>query len=254
MTGRRTEMCEFILTHGQATMEELGALFPEVSAMTIRRDLAFLEESGAIIRSHGGAKANMQAPGHLEPFYFVREGENALKKARIAEKALSFVEERRSLFIDSGTTTMAFAQRLPDKNLTIVTSAPNIALHIIEKKPSCSAVITGGNINRNTLSCSGFGSTEILKALNFDLAFMGTSGFSASAGFTAGEHFECDLKRLVLGKASKVILLMDSSKVDKSMPYTFAQPGEIHILITDDGLPREIETLLTEKGVQVVKA
>ncbi len=254
MVERRAAMCEYILAHGQASVEELRALFPEKSVVTIRRDLAILEDSGAIIRSHGGARANVHAPGHLEPFYNIREGENTSAKARIAELAVSFIEERRALYIDSGTTTMAFAQRLPDKNLTIVTSAPNIALHVAAKKPSCSTVLTGGSINRNTLSCSGFGSTEILQALNFDIAFMGASGFSAQAGFTAGEHFECDLKHIVLAKASRVILLMDSSKIGQNMPFTFAQPEEIHILITDTGLPRDIEALLTAKGVRVVKA
>lgn len=254
MVERRAALCDYILTHGQASIEDLCALFPGKSPVTIRRDLAYLEESGAIIRSHGGARANIQSQSQQESFYFVREGENAALKAKLAALAVSYIDERRAIFIDSGTTTMAFAQRLPDKNLTILTTAPNIALYVAAKKPSCSVILTGGAVNRNTLSCSGFGSTEILRVLNMDIAFMGASGYSESGGFTAGEHFESELKRLVLSKAERTVLLMDSSKIGKNMPYTFAQPEEIDVLITDTGLPGDTEAALVSRGVQVVKA
>ncbi len=254
MKQRQAALCDYILSHGQATLDELCALFPDKTPVTIRRDLVELEKSGAIIRSHGGARANMQQQGHLEPFFFIREGENAPQKNRIADLAVSLIEERRAIFIDSGTTTMAFAQRLPDKNLTIITAAPNIAMEVTAKKPSCSVVLTGGNVNRSTLSCSGFGSMEFLRALNIDLAFMGASGFSVGGGFTAGEHFESELKRLVIGKVARVVMLMDSSKIGMNMPYTFAQPEDIDVLITDRGLPHEMEALLASKGVQVIKS
>ncbi len=254
MVERRAALCEYILSHGQVTIEELCAQFPEKSPVTIRRDLAYLEDSGAIIRSHGGARANIQHHSQLEPFYYVRAGENTGIKVKLAELAAPFIEERRAIFMDSGTTTMALAQRLPDKNLTIITTDPNIALYVVAKKPSCSVILTGGNVNRNSLSCSGYGSAEILRGLNMDIAFMGTSGFSKSGGFTAGEHFESELKGIVLQKAERVIMLMDSSKIGKNMPYTFAQAEQVDVLITDNGLPPEAEELLTSKGVQVVKA
>jgi DeoR/GlpR family transcriptional regulator of sugar metabolism len=252
MNARRAALERYIHDHGEASTEELCALFPALSPMTIRRDLNQLAQTGAIARTHGGARAVPQ--GQLEPFYAVREGENPQLKRRMAALAIPFVERRRSLFIDSGSTTMAFAQLLPESELTILTSAPNIALHIATRKPACSVLLTGGSLNRSTLSCSGYGSAEILQSLNIDIAFMGASGFSEAGGFTAGEHGECALKRLVLGKAGRVILLMDSSKVGKNMPYTFAQPHNIHILVTDDGLPPSMEALLTAQGVQVIKA
>ena len=252
MTDRRDVLLTYIDEHGAASMDELCALFPDRSPMTIRRDLSYLASVGAITRTHGGALR--RGAGQLESFYHEREHENASLKRRLAALAIPFVEERRSLFIDSGTTTMAFAQLLPDKALTILTSAPNIALHIATQKPACSVLLNGGAVNRNTLSCSGYGSAEILQSLNIDIAFMGASGFSETGGFTVGEHAECALKRLVLDKAGRVILLMDSSKVGKNMPYTFARPSEIHILVTDAGLPAGIEARLQAEGVEVIKA
>ena len=252
MTERRDALRAYIDEHGAASMDELCALFPDRSPMTIRRDLGHLARAGAITRTHGGAVR--REGGQLESFYHEREHENAALKRRLAALAVSFVEERRSLFIDAGTTTMAFAQLLPDKDLTILTSAPNMALYIATQKPACSVLLTGGTVNRNTLSCSGYGSAEILQSLNVDIAFMGASGFSEAGGFTVGEHAECVLKQLVLGKAARVLLLMDSSKIGKNMPYTFARPSEIHVLATDTGLPASIETRLQAEGVRVLKA
>ncbi|MCL2810786.1 MAG: DeoR/GlpR family DNA-binding transcription regulator [Clostridia bacterium] len=251
MAERRDALRAHIDEHGAASMEELCALFPDRSTMTIRRDLNHLAAIGAITRTHGGALR--RDTGQLESHYHEREQNNAALKRRLAALAIPFVEERRSLFIDSGTTTMAFAQLLPDKDLTILTSAPNIALHIVTQKPTCSLLLTGGTVNRNTLSCSGYGSAEVLQSLNIDIAFMGASGFSETGGFTAGEHGECALKRLVLDKAERVILLMDSSKIGKNMPYTFARPPDIDILVTDTGLPAAIEALLQAQSVQVIK-
>ncbi|MCL1855210.1 MAG: DeoR/GlpR family DNA-binding transcription regulator [Clostridia bacterium] len=254
MIERRDALRAYIDEHGAASTEELCALFPNRSPMTIRRDLGHLARTGAIARTHGGARALRHGDGQHESFYYERESDNPTLKHRLATLAIPFVEARRSLFIDSGSTTMAFAQLLPDKDLTILTSAPNIALAIATQKPACSVLLTGGAVNRNTLSCSGYGSAEILQSLNIDIAFMGASGFSEAGGFTAGEHAECILKRLVLNKAGRIILLMDSSKIGKNMPYTFARPTEIHILLTDTGLPASIEARLHGEGVQVIKA
>ncbi len=253
MIERRDVILKYIQSKGDVTTEELFELFPNRTPMTIRRDLSYLEQSGLILRSHGSARINTAMKDQLEQVYNVREIENTQIKHGLAAAAIGFVEDSRSLFIDAGTTMMAFAQRLPDSSLTILTSAPNIAMRIASQNPSCSVMLTGGSLNPKTLSCSGYGSAEILKLLNIDTAFMAASGYAHGSGFTVGEHFECELKRMVLTKAARVILLMDSSKVGKSMPYTFAQPQDIDILICDDGLDSRTEDAFKSKGVTVLK-
>ncbi|MCL2003676.1 MAG: DeoR/GlpR family DNA-binding transcription regulator [Oscillospiraceae bacterium] len=252
MTERRAALRNYIQAKGEVSTAELLERFAEKSPATIRRDLSYLEKTGCITRTHGMARVNRQSVMQPEAFYSEREGENARLKQAIAARALSLIEERRSLFLDSGTTLMAFARALPDVNLSVLTAAPNIALYIAAQKPTCTALLTGGTLNPKTLSCSGYGSAEALNMLNIDIAFMGASGFSVGSGFTVGEYFECELKRTVMSKSVKSIVLMDSSKIGKSMPYTFARPSDINIVVTDGGIDPKTRRALTDKGVTLL--
>jgi len=51
---RRRRIQELLNQHGECNVEYL-ARECRVSTMTIRRDLQFMEESGKVLRSHGGA-------------------------------------------------------------------------------------------------------------------------------------------------------------------------------------------------------
>ncbi len=254
MMERRAAILEFIQSREDVSTEEVFGLFPDRTPKTIRRDLMHLEEAGAILRSHGRARVNKQYQHQPEAYYAEREVENMTEKERIAALAATLVGDSRSIFLDAGTTMMSFAQHLPDRNLTVLTAAPNIALYIVANKPACTVLLTGGNLNPKTLSCSGYGSAEMLKMLNIDMAFMATSAYAPASGFSVGEHFEGELKRAVTMKAEKIVVLMDSSKLNKSMPYTFARPQDIDVLVCDRRIDRKTEQSIAEKGVKIMKA
>jgi len=245
---RREIINAYIQNKGEAKLKELEKMFPEVSAMTLRRDLNYLEEQGHIIRVRGGAKSVNSVSSLKEDVYSMRAMENVDAKMKIARKALEYVETGRSYYIDAGTTMMRLSKMLPDKNLSILTNGPNIALEIV-KNNNPSVMLVGGYINRNNLSISGVNSLNFIKDINVDIAFMATSGFSLEYGFTCGDSNECELKRAVIKKARKVILLMDVSKIDKNMPFTFATLDDIHILICDKQLPERIVDAAQKLGV-----
>lgn len=53
--SRLEQIKEYIEKHGKATYDELAQLLPDVSNMTIRRDLSVLEEENVVIRVRNGA-------------------------------------------------------------------------------------------------------------------------------------------------------------------------------------------------------
>ena len=55
-------------------------------------------------------------------------------------------------------------------------------------------------------------------------------------------------------KSEKVIALLDSSKFNKSMPYTFASLQDIDVMITDTRPPERILELARDAGVELVIA
>ncbi len=254
MKERRETLLNFIHERGEVSIGELCALFPDKSEMTIRRDLAWLEEQKTIVRVHGGAKALTRQPGasrSLEDFYAKREMTNPRQKKTLGEYAVKYVEERRSVFFDAGSSLMALARALPRRELFLVTSAVNIALELISRSDALSVIQIGGTLNPQTLCCSGPGAFEMLQRMNIDIAFLSCTGFSLGCGFTVGDYQEMELKREIVRKAKKTIMIMDSSKVERDMPYTFARPEDVEVLITDSFCDPELVDQLRRMGMTV---
>ncbi len=235
---RRDAVNELIQERGEVYIAELESRFPEVSTMTLRRDLEFLERQGLIVRIRGGAKSIAHLSTIKEAAYPQRQVENTAAKQAIAAKAIKLIETGQSIYIDSGTTCSMFAQALPDSALFILTPAPITAIEL-SKKPSFKINLTGGHLNRETMTLTGFNAQEHIRNLNIDIAFIGTGALSLSNGFTCGDYYEAELKKLIIRKAQRVVMLMDNSKINFSMPYTFTRLNQIHILITESELPKE---------------
>lgn len=242
---------QYINEKGDIRFKELELLLPEISSMTIRRDLAFLENEGEISRTWGGAKAIHRLTQSGEGIFSLRATENIQAKTIIAQKALKFIESGRSAFIDSGTTTLCLSRMIPDQYFSVLTTAPNIALEII-KNLNPVVTLVGGQLSRNNLTLSGANSISFIKDFNIDIAFMAASGFSQKNGFTIGNFDECELKKAVIKKAGQVILLMDGSKIDKNMPYTFANMKDIDILICDIKPNETIKNMAEKHNVRIL--
>jgi DeoR family fructose operon transcriptional repressor len=172
---RRSTIKQYIEEKGEVHLRELEELLPEVSSMTLRRDLIYLEEKGYVIRTRGGAVSVKHVAAAGEDMYNLRAAENMEGKTKIAKKAVEFVETGRSIYIDSGTTMMCLAKELPDENFSILTSGPNIGLEIIKKtKPS--VVLTGGVISRNNLSTSGLNWLYLIRRHKYRYSLHGYLG------------------------------------------------------------------------------
>ena len=250
-TERREQIKDILRKRGEIKLKELEEMFSQCSSMTLRRDLKYLEDNGFIKRTRGGAVAMNRLSIAAENIYAQRVFEHVAQKYAIAKKAFPFIERGRSIYIDAGTTTTLFAREMEDEYLSVMTSGLNIAEELIKKqKPTVTLV--GGQFNRNTLSASGISSAQFIREVNIDIAFMATSGFSMENGFTSGIYTESELKKEVSHRARKTIMLMDSSKIDKIMTFTFAYLDDIDILISDDDLDPEIKKEAERRGIQVV--
>ena len=101
---RREKIKDYIELKKTATIRELQELFPNVSLMTIHRDLDALVDSGAIVKFRGGAKA-VRHTG--DPEFNVRMRENNTGKLTIANKALELIQPHSSIFLDASISNKA---------------------------------------------------------------------------------------------------------------------------------------------------
>ena len=155
MRNRIEKINDYIQEKGEVKLTELEMFIPDVSTMTLRRDLELLEHRGDIIRIRGGARSISSISKRLiaEQMYSLRKNENTEEKKVIASKAVQFLSEGRSIYIDAGTTSMSFATTLPDMHLSVLTSAPNIALELMHDK-NITTTIVGGQISNENIAIS----------------------------------------------------------------------------------------------------
>lgn len=249
--ARQNALLAYIMEKGDVQLSELFALFPEVSAMTIRRDLDQLEKNAQILRFRGGARPIANRAIIKEAAYTQRVAERSQSKQLIADKAILLAKDARSIYIDSGTTCVHLAASLPNDHIFVLTPAPYVALALADNL-NIRVNLTGGQLNRDTFALSGNNANAYLKTINIDLAFIGTSACSLKNGFTCGDYQEAELKKLIIRKAQKVVCLMDVSKLNYSMPYTFAKAKDIDVLISDQALPESYMKLMKRSKVELL--
>ncbi len=102
-----------------------AAAFLHVSDETIRRDLKRLEELGLLRRIHGGA-----VPQRLDEDRPLTEREriNPREKARVAVLAERLLADGMSVFIDTGTSTLALARQIKARKIAVTTNSIDVAL------------------------------------------------------------------------------------------------------------------------------
>lgn len=238
----------YIEKNNVVTIKELQALCPEVSLMTIHRDLDSLEESGAIVKVRGGARSVRHA---ADIGFDVRLQENNSGKLTMAKKALELVQQGSSVFLDASTTNLVLARSLPDINLNIFTTGPNIGLELC-RLHNPNITLCCGTINRKNMALSGQNTLDMLEGINIDLAFIGVSGCSVDAGFTCGTESDMVVKRMVIRKARRSVVMCDNTKFSRLMPYTFAQFSDVDYLISDQTVPETVSEACESAGVVIL--
>ncbi len=251
MKDRLFHLKEFIDKNGKVTLHELECTFTNVSSMTLRRDLARLEEQNAVLRIPGGALSVNSVLRAKEADFSERINFNTAEKIEIAEKAVALVEPQSCVFIDGGSTTTYFARALPDDNFYVLTNALVIAETILRKEKPTVALL-GGDLRKNNFITVGQTCADYIDKINIQTAVMTATGFIKDVGgFTCGNQAEAEVKRHVIKKADFVIMLLDSSKVNKKTPYTFANLSDINCMVVDKNFSKELKTSIEESGIKV---
>ena len=249
MIERRNKIVEFINKEGAISFAKLKTAFPDVSEMTLRNDLKSLDEANLIVRIHGGAKSVERVIGTDDLFY-KRSSRNMDKKHQIAEKAVTFLREGTSVYLDSGSTATELARTFPDGSYLVFTTGLTCALELAQLSKTKTHMI-GGNLNSASLSVTGVSCFERLERLKFNIAFLGVTGYTHEDGFNCGADDESWLKRSVIKRAEKTVLLMDSSKIGIENIFVFATLKDIDAIISDDELDVDLVKYFKSAGIEV---
>ena len=163
MIRRREQIVALINEEGQISFSKLKESFPDISDMTLRTDLKYLDEMGKVIRIHGGARSVETLAG-TDGLYLARATRKQSEKLEIAQKAVNLLPHNATLFIDSGSTTTLFCRTLPDAAYEIYTCGISCATEL-SRLSQPKVHLLGGEMNRYSLSVAG--PQAVLQAQNY---------------------------------------------------------------------------------------
>jgi DeoR/GlpR family transcriptional regulator of sugar metabolism len=249
---RKTSILELVNEKERMQVAELAQIY-KVTPSTIRNDLQNLEDEGLVTRTHGGViKKNFQRSLEVKPV----NREITRQKYEIAQKAVELIEENDTIAIDTGTTCMAFAQKLlesPIANLTILTFDLEIGLLLSENK-NFQVMVMGGMIRSGYPYVTGNSLALRLSSFSVDKTILGTTGFDSIYGYST-PHFEtAELKRSLVDIGRVSIALCDSDKLNQRCFKQFANPRECEYLITDSRVSAKEIQKLKRLQINVIKA
>ncbi len=226
----------------------------DVSEVTLRKDLTFLEEIGALVRTRGGA--SLAEDGARHKTLHIREKEQLLEKSGIVRKALDLIKDGDTIYLDSGSTCVLLARSLLRMNIRVVTNSIMV-MNQLADAPGISLFSIGGSYRKDAGSFLGPIAVETLKNFQFESCFMGATGFNNRGIFSSQNIIESQLKNQVLQVSKRRIILADSSKQNKNAFSVFARTGEVDVLISDNHLAESgklralgIEVILTEADME----
>ena len=220
---------------------------------TIRNDLAYLEEKGMVLRTHGGA---IRTDGLPVIGLQRRESTNTEAKRDIARMAFAaYVKENMTVILDSGTTNVELAKVIASSglSLTVLThSAP--VMHILSQAPDIQLFAFGGNYNRNSDAFYDGNLRRYADTMHADIFFMGFNGLLPEQGFAHAVYFEQSTKNSYLAMSSCSIAIGDASKLTQSGLWVSGTFEEMQALVTDTRITDDLKQNLNDKGLDVLVA
>ncbi|UKT65755.1 DeoR/GlpR family DNA-binding transcription regulator [Pedobacter mucosus] len=221
----------------------------KVSSVTIRKDLKLLENKNLLFRTHGGATVNN--PYTVDRPVNEKEKLQSTEKNKIGIAASELLKDNESIVISSGTTVLYFAKNIPSgANLTVVTSALNVAIELM-REPSVEVIQLGGLLRKSSASVMGSYAEHVLQDFYFNKLFLGVDGIDLEYGLTTTNAMEAHLNRKMIAVSQKIIVLADSTKFGKRGFGKICGLEEIDHIITDKGISEQIVKHLEGLGVTV---
>ncbi len=248
---RRRRILALLQQARQLSVPELASRLG-VSQETVRRDLRRLDEQGLLRRVHGGAVPVQTTVEH--PFR-ERLATRRAEKERIGRFAAGLFEPGDSLMIDTGSTTLLFAEALAERRgMSVVTNSIDIARTLGRANGRHDVVLIGGDFDPDTGSALGPLAIEQIGRFRVDHVVLTIGAIDATQGFMDFRLDEAMVAAAMLRQGRTLTILADHTKFDRlafALVCGFERPLR---LVTDAPPKRETQDALRRQGVELLIA
>lgn len=244
---RQDKIYNIIKTKSAVTTSDLVALFG-TSVETVRRDLLEMERCGLLTRVHGGAVA----VGNMKPFLNLndRNKEFIQQKHLLALKAAEFISEGDIIGIDSGSTSLSFAEVLKEKfsNLTVVTHSLDVFNILYD---NFSVILCGGYFLADEKIFYGSLALEMLQKLHMQKSFIFPSAVSLQFGICDFQKDSYPIQKQIMKSSDEIFILADSSKFEKRALLKLDDTKTEYRYITDCYIDSGLKKLYNEHNINL---
>ncbi|WP_138444464.1 DeoR/GlpR family DNA-binding transcription regulator [Sinomonas susongensis] len=217
-----------------------------VSAVTVRRDIDAMSDSGLLTRVHGGVMIQGEVGTH-EPGFALKSTQRIEEKTAIAREAVTLVSEGMAVGITAGSTTWMLAQALSGgPNITVLTNSVRV-MEAFDTSSSGSTVLLTGGERTPSDALVGPLATSSIRRLHLDLLFLGVHGMDERAGFTTPNLLEAETNQAFAASSRRLVVVADHSKWGVQGIGSICGFDEADCLVTDRGLPAHALGYLRER-------
>jgi DeoR/GlpR family transcriptional regulator of sugar metabolism len=246
---RQHRINEYLQKVEFASLEEIARQV-DASVSTVRRDLTTLETTGAVRRTHGGAR--VVVPRTDEFTFSARDTHQLAEKEAIGRACAELIQPNQTLMLDAGTTVYHVARYLEPKAPQIITNSLAVA-NLFASANRLEVVLSGGVIYPRLGVLVGPLAVDSFSKIHADVAIMSAGGIT-SEGITNSHGLLIDIQRGMIKGAQKVIFCLDHTKLGRKSLLPLCEVDCIDTLVTDNGAAPDVIESFRARQIEVVVA
>lgn len=252
--SRKEKIIDLLKKKKECSINELHK-YLEVSLSTLHRDLNELEREGRIKKSYGEVSLNIIKD--IEAENIKRLNINIEQKKKIGVKALEFLKEGESIFLDHSTTSYYFAKALSEskfKNILVISNS-NLVSSLFYGNKDIDIILTGGIFWREMDCFLGDCAVSTIEKFQVDKYIFSVASISLNEGLydMYEPHIE-GVRQAMLRRSKEHICLVDSSKFNKIAVRKLFSLKEVDRIITDNDCNKEIREDFAAIGKELIIA
>lgn len=236
--NRRLEIMKLLQQNKIISVNELADQFG-VSKVTVRRDLQYWEDMGALKRDYGGASLVQN---------FIDDHDNYQRKRylhAIAKAAASYIDDGDVIFLNTSLTALAILEYIRGKNVTVITNNARAIGYTPDGKVT--VIFTGGEVKYPKNSMTGDYAVSMLNNISAVKCFIGCSGLDLNGIYTSIMREISVNQTMIRRTTGQRFLVCSHKKFGLTYPFRYATLNDFNYVITDNNAPIDMITRMEER-------
>lgn len=247
---RQNKLIETIKEQGYLKIRDASELF-DVSDMTIRRDIDYLENKGLLRNVNGVLLSEFQ---DFSKNYKLEQEINieTEKKNKIGKFAASMIKNDNFIIFDGGTTTEKIIKYIDNKTrFKAACFTRNIFENLLKSEADVEVSLAGGVYYADSQMFISREGNEYMKNLRANIVFASAAGIHEHLGITSTNTYDTQIKKTILNSAEQKVLVSDSSKFNHVHPGYICDLNYFDCIITDKDIPQNWIEIINNEGIEL---